>query len=53
MALLGLEQVFEARQMDEAELPVLDRLVEVQPINPLQRTHVAQADASGFRFSSG
>ena len=46
MALLGLEQVFEARQMDEAELPVLDRLVEVQPINPLQRTHLAQADAS-------
>src|SRR5208282_3154655 len=46
MALLGLEQVFEARRMDEAELPVLDRLVEVQPINPLQRTHLAQADAS-------
>jgi len=46
MALLGLEQVFEARQMDEAELPVLDRLVEVQPINPLQRTLLAQADAS-------
>jgi tetratricopeptide (TPR) repeat protein len=46
MALLGLEQVFEARQMDEAELPVLDRLVEVQPINRLQRDHLAQADAS-------
>ncbi len=46
MALMGLEQVFEARQMDEAELPVLDRLVVVQPINQLQRAHLAQADAS-------
>jgi tetratricopeptide (TPR) repeat protein len=46
MTLLGLQQVFEARQMDEAELPVLDRLVEVQPINPLQRAHLARADAS-------
>ena len=46
MTLLGLEQVFEARQMDEAELPVLDSLVDVQPINLLQRTHLAQADAS-------
>ena len=50
MALLGLEQVFEARQMDEAELPVLDRLVEVQPINLLQRDHLAQADASRVRI---
>ena len=50
MALLGLEQVFEARQMDEAELHVLDRLVEVQPINPLQRDHLAQADASRVRI---
>ncbi len=43
MALLGLEQAFEARQMDEAELAVLDRLVEVAPINSLQRTHLTQA----------
>ncbi|MGO8899279.1 MAG: tetratricopeptide repeat protein [Isosphaeraceae bacterium] len=50
MALLGLEQVFEARQMDETGLPVLDRLVEVQPINPLQRDHLAQADASRVRI---
>ena len=46
MALLGLEQVYEARQMDEAELPVLDRIVQLQPINRLQRAHLAQADAS-------
>jgi tetratricopeptide (TPR) repeat protein len=43
MALLGLEQAFEARQMDEAELSVLDQLAEVKPINSLQRTHLAQA----------
>ncbi len=46
MALLGLEQVFEARQMDEAEFPVLDRLILLQPINRLQRTHLAQAETA-------
>ncbi len=46
MTLIGLEQVFETRQMDEAELPVLDRLRELRPINRLQRAHLVQADAT-------
>ncbi|MFO0888633.1 MAG: hypothetical protein U0790_05730 [Isosphaeraceae bacterium] len=43
MALIGLEQALGARQLDEAMLPVLERLEEVYPINPYQREHQAQA----------
>ena len=46
MTLLGLEQVYQSRQMDEALLPVLDRIVLVAPINKLQRAHLAEAEAS-------
>jgi tetratricopeptide (TPR) repeat protein len=46
MTLIGMEQVFELRQMDEALLPVLDRLAELQPINAYQRAHQAQVDAA-------
>ena len=46
MSLLGLDQVFQARGMDEAQLPLLDRLVEHQPINLHQRAYLAQAEAT-------
>jgi hypothetical protein len=46
MALIGLEQAFTARQLDEALQPLLTRLCEVHPINVYQREHQAQADAA-------
>jgi tetratricopeptide (TPR) repeat protein len=43
LTLMGLLSVFQARQMDEAMLPVYDRLVDLQPINRYQRAIIAQA----------
>jgi hypothetical protein len=45
MALIGLEQALAARELDEARIPVLERLGQVQPINEYQRAFQAQAEA--------
>jgi hypothetical protein len=44
LTLFGLEQAFQARQMDEAMLPIVERLAALSPINPHQRAIIAEAD---------
>jgi tetratricopeptide (TPR) repeat protein len=46
MTVMGLQQVYEARAMHEAELPMLERLVTLTTVNPLQRSHVTAAAAT-------
>lgn len=41
--LFALEQSFRARQMDEASLPIIERLARLYPINPSQRKIVNEA----------
>ncbi len=46
MTVLGLQEVYESRAMHEAELPLLERLVTLPTVNPLQRMHVTSAAAA-------
>jgi tetratricopeptide (TPR) repeat protein len=46
LSLVGLLGLFQTRQMDEAILPIYDRLVELQPINRYQRAIIAEALAA-------
>ena len=50
LTLLGLQQAFQARQMDEALLPILDRLAALHPINPTSGCIIAQADELRSQF---
>jgi tetratricopeptide (TPR) repeat protein len=45
LSILGLEKVYEARLMNEAALPLLDRLVSLHPINQLQRNQQSLAES--------
>jgi tetratricopeptide (TPR) repeat protein len=46
----ALEQAFRARQMDEASLPIIDRLASLYPINPYQRKIIEEADKARPAF---
>jgi tetratricopeptide (TPR) repeat protein len=50
LSILGLEKVYEARLMNEAAVPLLDRLVELQPINQLQRNQQSLAESERVRL---
>ena len=45
LSIMGLEKMYEARLMNEAALPLLDRLVALQPINQLQRNQQSLAES--------
>ncbi len=55
LSILGLEKVYEARLMNEAAVPLLDRLVTLQPINQLQRNQqsLAASERVGLRQALG
>jgi tetratricopeptide (TPR) repeat protein len=53
MSLLLLAMSFESRKMTEAALPLLDRLVALQPINPQQVEKQAEAEAKRTVFRAG
>ena len=50
LSIMGLEKLYEARLMNEAALPLLDRLVELQPINQLQRSEQSLAESERVRL---
>jgi tetratricopeptide (TPR) repeat protein len=51
MTLLGLQKLYEARQMNEEVLPVLQRLVALTPINQAQRMQQGAAEGEIVRLS--
>jgi tetratricopeptide (TPR) repeat protein len=50
MAVMGLAKLYEVRQMREAMLPLLDRLVELPTVNQLQRMQQAIAESDRARL---
>jgi tetratricopeptide (TPR) repeat protein len=50
MTILCLAKIFEVRVMNEALLPLLDELVQLQPINQLQRVQQATSEADRVRL---
>jgi hypothetical protein len=49
MAVMGLANLYEAREMREAMLPLLDRLVELPTINQLQRMQQSIAESNRIK----
>jgi tetratricopeptide (TPR) repeat protein len=50
LSLLGLQKLYEARLMYEPMLPLLDQLLELQPINQLQRIQQASSATDRIRL---
>ena len=53
LSIMGLEKMYEARLMNEAALPLLDRLVALQPINQLQRKQQSLAESERVQTAAG